>query len=243
MLVAFFALPVLAAEPIKVIVASDHESWGYRYLLQALGRDATFDAAGMLLGGQEDLAEQLKSCSVLILMDMSPDNLGKRGEHMESIKEFVERGGGLIVASGESWRGQEFPIANLLPVDQRDAAKVVQNDAPQLSRPQVTGAGLRNPILRLVDDPMRNQQLWREELDAGFGEPLPVIPHQDAAVLAVDPLRRLAGKEIPLLAVRDVGDGRVLFVNNPQLWRWRRKPIGNYHGRIWIQAVRFAAGE
>ncbi len=159
----------------------------------------------------------------------------------KAIADFVNDGGGLVFMPAQSWT-DDHPLAALLPVTIGKPDELEAGDAPPLTRPRITGAGLRGSVLRLVDDPMRNQQLWREELAPTFGPPLPVKPRHDATVLAVDPQRRLDGQPVPLVAVGSFGKGRVVFLNNSQTWRWRTQPIGNHHGRFWKQVTRFAGG-
>ena len=241
--IAVFAFSLSAsAEPLEVCVVAEQPTWSFRYLKATLTQSVEFRVASVILDGSKTVPRELPKCSVLILVDVSPATFSRQPEFADSLTNFVSEGGGLIIAPGESWRGQPLPLTKLLPV-QADDGKLETNDAPDLSRPRVTGAGLRSSILRLVDDPMRNQQLWREELDACFGKPLSVSPHRNATVLAVDPRRRLNERKIPLIATREVGDGNVVFLNNSQAWRWRAKPVGNYHGRFWKQLVQFVAKE
>ena len=236
------SLSAAADERPRVCVVGERPSWSYRYLVQALARERDFDSRSLLMEGRAELGAELKNCSVLILVDVSPQSLDRQPELVKQITDFVARGGGLIIAAGDSWRGEKLPFSEILPV-QIAEQEVAENDAPALGRARVTGAGLRSPMLRLVDDPMRNQQLWRDELDACFGPPLSVTPGKATTVLAVDPLRRIGEKKIPLIATRSFGEGRVIFLNNGQFWRWRVKPVGNYHGRFWKQLTHFAVGQ
>lgn len=225
----------------QVVIVAEQPTWNYRFLAAALGRDAEFKIEPLLVKDGAKASDRLRGCSVVILVDPSEKLFADDPALAKTVAKIVDTGGGLVFMTQQTWT-KDHPLAALLPVAPRDGDQLEQRDAPALTRPRPTGEGLRSPILRLADDPMRNQQLWREELAPAFGPPVPVAASAEATVLAVDPHRRLGDQPVPLIVAGRRGKGRVVLLNNSQTWRWRAQPVGNPHGRFWSQVTRFAAG-
>jgi len=60
-------------------------------------------------------------------------------------------------------------------------------------------------------------------------------------VLAVHSELRNQFGRIPLLAIRDAGRGKVLFMGTDSAWRWRRGVEDKFHYRFWSQIARWMA--
>ena len=61
------------------------------------------------------------------------------------------------------------------------------------------------------------------------------------SVLAVHETQRNEFGRLPLLATRDFGNGKVLFLGTDGAWRWRKGVEDRYHYRFWAQVVRWMA--
>lgn len=171
---------------------------------------------------------------------------GHRGTLLlRNLKEYVEEdGGALVMVGGDRSFGlggyEGTPLADILPV-------VVDNDErPSIERfePQLTAAGARHPVTRLVPDPAENESWWAR-LHAMDGTNVVTRPTEDAAVLLTHPsLRTPDGKAMPVLAVREAGKGRTMALTVDSSWRWSMSEAAEGRGnqaylRFWKNGLRW----
>ncbi len=185
---------------------------------------------------------------VLILGDVPPAVLGK--DNGESVKRFVEEGGGLVVIAGRRFtpaRYVETRLARLFPVEfAAREFKVTPQTRTQPFKPVLTYDGQQSPLLSLADNADENLRLWREDLwkdrEAQFYWHYPVLGlRPGATALLVHPEEKIADasgdRPMPLIAWQYGGRGEVLFLGIDETWRWRQDRGDKLTGRFWGQIV------
>ena len=183
---------------------------------------------------------------VVILGDIPRAYFRSGGDIAETklqwLGEFVtRRGGGLITLGGRAVYGagryQDSALARLIPFE------IESTDEPQVPKPfhlSLTPMGFGHPIMRLEYGAEANREAWFDlpTLDGcnRVGRTKP-----GASLLAF----RQSDKEVvPVVAVQNVGKGKVLSLSVDTTWRWEmmRPPEAEDHfRRFWGNAVRFLA--
>jgi uncharacterized membrane protein len=167
----------------------------------------------------------------IILGEIPPDQF--EPADADRLRDFVRRGGGLIIVDG---RYKRMPILArerlpaLIPIR-------YQNDSPvevQSLRP--TGLGQDHPVLNLWGDQREQAEFWKM-LPAPLLAPM-VEPQEGAEVWA-----EAWGSDqqhVPWLVTRLYGAGRVFYLSTDQTWRWRYKVADRFHSRFWNQLLNAA---
>jgi hypothetical protein len=191
-------------------------------------------------------AEHLARIKTLIL----PNIAALSGEQCRQLREFVERGGGLVATFETSLcdeRGErrgDFGLADLFGVSfGRRAEGPMRNAYLRLERGPRTGS--RHPLLAGLDDATRIiHGTWRLDVTprAEFPQrPLTLVPsYPDLPMEMVYP--RVPKTDIAEVYLREVGDGRVVYFP----WDIDRvfwEVLGVDHGILLRNAVRWATSE
>jgi uncharacterized membrane protein len=157
----------------------------------------------------------------------------------ELLREFVDRrGGGLLFLGGRfslsdgGWNGSS--LVDLLPT-------ILPNNRNTFHRnpafAELTAEGTDSPITRLMDDPAKNIDRWKQLTylmdyqDAG-------TPKAGATVLAQ---LHSGGRTLPLLVTQNYGRGRTAVMATSGTWRWQMsQPLGDpAHDLFWQQLLRW----
>jgi uncharacterized membrane protein len=257
-------------EKIRVLFVDGYPRWEYRFLMELLKRaDANIEAQIFLLSATSDFIQEssrnvpalsevptdrkelLERYDVVILGDVNPYEISpdpaRCDEFMASLREFVERGGGLIFIAGESDAPRSFvntPLEELLPVVVDGAlARSLEGASKDLFRPTVEEPTSPHEIVRLVSDPAENRGLWEEP--GGFYGLFwfyPIVRAKPGAqVLLRHPSASNAHGRYPLLVGSYFPAGRTLFQSFDESWRWRFRFADRYHERYWRNAIRWVA--
>ncbi len=147
-------------------------------------------------------AKALAEDAVILLGDLPPDALS--AEHTRAIRDFVDRGGGLVLLGGPNVSSPLLPAK--LPAEYREGNFPVE----------ITATGLHHPVFgplfaRVKDFP----PLLTCDVVAGAAP--------DAEVL----LQALVdGVPRPLVVSQRFGKGRVVAILTDTLWRWRLAAVG-----------------
>jgi uncharacterized membrane protein len=160
---------------------------------------------------EELFTEHLNSFDAIILQDI--DALRYRlNPHFRSIKEYVLKGGGLVMVGGPTsfsvggYAGS--PVADVLPTELPLAGELVSLE-PFV--PQYTAAGRAAPMLRNL------QRAMGEQLPMMSGANVLGSPKPGAFVLWQHPTKNAAGQaggeSMPVLALLEVGDGRSVAIS------------------------------
>ena len=227
--------------PLRVLVAEALPRWETRALVAALEADPLWVVERRYLQGPGAVAaavpaSALGSADAVILGDLLPAELP--ADDQARLAAFVGEGGFLAVIAGPRGMPAAFPLgalADVLPVR-------TQRGAPQLTgflrntSLALTQAGEQHPVTRLLGDSDLDRRLW-----AALPPPTwiagDVVATPDAEVLA----EASSGPQavLPVVAVRTVGVGRVLWLGAPETWRWRTFQRGRAQIAFWHQSLRW----
>ncbi|MBK8205473.1 MAG: hypothetical protein IPK87_01645 [Planctomycetes bacterium] len=189
---------------------------------------------------------------VIILGDIDAGDARMRAEHWDWLEEYVRRGGGLILAAGQAHHPDAYPaipsFAKLWPLTPVEDQPMP--DGKQLRYCGLTAEGSSHSILSMNDDADRNAELWGAEVDGkyepgqlhGFYWHASGEAREGTTVLArsVMPGGKVADGA-PLMAVREHGKGRILWVGSDDTWLWREFVGDTYFMKFWRNAMAWAA--
>ncbi len=165
-------------------------------------------------------------------------------QYLPNIRRYVLEGGAFLVVGGDNsfqlGGYDNTPIEDILPF--RLAAADPAADAAPF-RMRVTEEGLRHPVLRVRPGPEANRAAW-ETAPELFGLNLGLTPHPEALVLAEHPNLRIGGLPAPVLAVRNVGKGRVFASAADSTWIWHMRDVeqggdGERYRVFWNNVIRW----
>jgi uncharacterized membrane protein len=194
--------------------------------------------------------EELSTFDVVIFQnfDFKPyferDPVGLLG----NVARFVRDGGAFVMIGGDrSFDLGEYadtPIEGILPV-KLGIQGSLSHDAG--FRPQPSKAGLGHPVTRIAGSPSASSDTWARlpEVD-GLNRTGGVV--DGAAVLLEHPTLRAGGEPMPVLAVREVGEGRTLALMSDASWRWSFSEAATGRGnqaylRFWKGALRWLVAD
>jgi hypothetical protein len=247
---------VIRKEQLKVLIIESYPRWEYRYLRNALSRDAGVEVACLLFqpglekvgGGSLDYLkvfpesiEELSQYDVVIVGDVGTEAGQLTEDQCSLLAGLVEhQAAGLVFIPG--FHGNQFDLletelGTLMPVV-LDAAQPTGWGARTPGHFELTERGRRSLLTRLADTD--NADVWGNL--PGFQWYAPVIrATAGSEVLAVH--RELSNDygRLPLLVTRTFGSGKVLFMGTDGAWRWRKGVEDKYHYRFWGQVVRWMA--
>ncbi len=228
----------------RLLILDGSSRWETRYIRNLFDRDPAWRVDTVLFGrgtdmprvvrgdqpGQlPDTPEAMASYDAIILGEIPPDQFSE--EDAFQLREFVTRGGGLIVIDGAYGRlrqiGQDF-LPELIPVKYSED---VRPAAVHSIRP--TQMGLDHPVMNLLGDKERLAEFW-DELPKPASS-IRVEPQEGSEVWA--DLVFDDGQESPWLVTRLYGAGRVFYLSTDQTWRWRYKVADRFHARFWNQLL------
>ncbi|MFP4026353.1 MAG: glutamine amidotransferase [Candidatus Brocadiia bacterium] len=161
---------------------------------------------------------------------------------MRRLVEFVSRrGGGIVTLGGRDVYAaggyEDSPLARILPF------RIEPTKEPQIKgefSAQPTAIGFSHPIMQLEWHPRENRDVWyglaRLNGCNRVGELKP-----SATLLAE---RKLENETFPVIAIHNVGKGKVLGMTCDTTWRWEmmRPPDSeDYFRKFWGNVVRYLA--
>lgn len=227
----------------RLLVLDGSSRWETRYVRNLFQRDPTWTVDSVLFGEGTDMAmvkrgdqpgqlpnsrEAMARYDAIILGEIPPDQVTDSDAAL--LREFVTRGGGLIVIDGRYQRLQELVNRywpDLIPVSYLDEFPM----PVQAVRP--SRMGLDHPVLNLWSERKELAEFW-ENLPAPRHAPR-VRAKQGAEVWA--DVVGVDGRESPWLITRLFGAGRVFYLSTDHTWRWRYKVADRFHARFWNQLV------
>ncbi|MCE9593386.1 MAG: VWA domain-containing protein [Planctomycetes bacterium] len=254
-------------EKIRVLYIDGYSRYEWRYLKEILRRaDQNIVMQSVLLSGDAgwiqpstkgvaalsevptDRKTLLDQYDVILLGDFSPYAISpdpqKCDEFLRTLREFVERGGGLGFIAGEYDNPRAFlntPLEDVLPVT-IEAAELAgfQGDASVEFRPVLEDPLNPHEIVRLLPDVEANRKLWEDVggLEGQYWYRPVTRAKPGAQVLLRHPRDGARGERYPLLVAGYFPAGRVLFSALDSTWRWRLFHIGE-HDKFWRNAVRW----
>ncbi|MCS7046177.1 MAG: VWA domain-containing protein [Gemmataceae bacterium] len=239
---------------IRVLVIEHSPRFEYKFLQAALLRDRRVEADFLLVQADPKVAKSGPPFlpefppsrakffdaryNVILLGDVAATYLGR--EHLDWIKEFVEKRGGLIVLAGRQHMPATYlgtPLAEMLPVEfTAQKFKLDPEARTQEYPPTLTEAGQRTDWLALADGPEDNLKTWSEL--PGFFWHYPVTKLRPAAVsLVVNARAKMGDQPMPIVAAHWYGQGQVIFLGTDETWRWRYNVQDKLFVRFWGQLI------
>jgi len=183
---------------------------------------------------QEDLYE----FDVVILGDADPQWLGNSS--MEILETFVtERGGGIVICSGQRFMPHEFadtPLATLVPFDIDSAVRLPMNDDfAELQNISLTELGVSASQLQLAETQSHTSEIWSKMPGLYWWLEVETIKPGVQSLVHIDE----DGSDQSVISQSFIGAGRVLFHFTDETWRWRGHEDGEaVYNRYWIQSIR-----
>lgn len=147
----------------------------------------------------------------LIIFDRYNDRGLLPSNYLLNVADYVRQGGALLDASGADLAAPggslaQTPLGSLLPAG--PGGSVVD----EAFRPLVTATGLRHPLTAQLPGMAKDGTgSWGHWLRMAA-----VIPLPDARILME------GAQNLPLLLLRQVGEGRVAQLTSEQIWLWAR---------------------
>ncbi len=195
-----------------------------------------------LPGSEADLYQY----DVIILGDIPRPDFRAGGDVNETklrwLAEFVaRRGGGLVTLGGRSVYGAggygDSALAAILPFELEASG---DSQVPGKFKIEPTPIGLAHPVMRLEDGMDVNRDAWYD-LPSLDGCNLVGRAKPGASTLAT---RVSEGGAMPVIAIQEVGKGRVLGMAIDTTWRWemtRDAEAPDHYRRFWGNVVRHLA--
>lgn len=240
-------------EAIRILFIENEPSWEWRFIKEVFSRDP--------LVGRSGFRTYLHSADARVkqrLEEYLPTVLRPRAELFEYDAIFVsdvpatllpdelcamlrsyvrDFGGGLVLLAGPEYGPAEWArtgLADLLPV----VPDPINPRREGAFRLRFTGLARQYEFLQLGADEAENSRAW-----ANMGEvpwyPAVIKAHEQSAVLATHPTAVGADGRtpVPLIAVRRVGKGEVVYIGTNQMWRLRRLYGELYYRQFWGQLL------
>lgn len=260
-----FVLRVIR-DRVRVLLVAGRPSWDERFLRGLLKQDPNVDLVSFYIlrttgdnpGPQDQLSlipfpvaeilgEQLRTFDAVIFLNFAylPYRSLDIERFLPNLAEYVRRGGAFAMVGGDQSFAEGHygatPIGEVLPVEAPDGMGI----ATETFRPRLTAEGRRHPVTSLAPGEGPNEAAW-SALPAlpGLNLTAPLDPTTGARVLLEAPTLLVRGRPAPVVAVREVGQGRVLAVTTDGTWYWGFVAAGDgeagrAHARFWNNALRW----
>ncbi len=227
----------------RLLILDGSSRWEMRYVRNLFARDPEWLVDSVLYGPGTDLKSVVRGdgpgqlpdspqaiarYDAIVLGEVPPEQWSDQDS--ELVREFVSRGGGLIVIDGRYKRIKQLvqhSLADLIPVTYLD-------DLPTTVREiRPTRLGMNHPALDLWGEPTERIKFW-EKLPAP-----PIAPSIKAQVGSevLAEVVAMDGHANPWLVTRLFGAGRVVYLSTDQTWRWRYKVADRFHSQFWNQLM------
>jgi len=208
-----------------------------RYLVAFDGR--TLEGVGPGTEPFPSRVEGLSGYSLVIVGDCDPSILSMG--QWSALAEYVRRGGGLLVLAGRSERGlgrfTSTPLEELLPLGLPRGEAFRRHGSFVAG---LTAAGREHPVTKVDVDVAVCDSLWRN-LPPLLEIYLVGHPKSRSQILVS---ARQESRSLPVIAVRNFGEGKVMAVNSSSLWRWGFLSEGilgsrTLYDRLWANSIRW----
>ena len=229
-------------DKIRALQVVGRPSWDERFLRRLLKRNPNVDLISFFIlrtnenvqlaptselslipfPTEELFQEELGGFDLVIFQNFNFAPYNMR-QYLPQITDFVKEGGGFVMVGGDlSFASGGYagtPIEEILPVGlpPRNASTLIDENP---FRPELTDAGQRHPITQLAFDPASNTRIW-SSLPEQYGTNLVMDARDKATVLATHPrITTPQGEKMPVIAVSEMGEGRVMSLTTDSTWRW-----------------------
>lgn len=243
-------------EKLRVLLVESAPRYEFRYLKAWLERDTSIQLQTLLVEADAEYAQEDRSAipyfpvqreellryDVVIIGDVSTAQLSATAA--DWLAEFVRsKGGGLVLIGGPRANPQGFAgsaLEGLLPFELSAYSAAATPTSPtDAFHPQLTPDGQKGvPLFRFADSEADSLRIWRELPGFYWFQAVRKL-RPGVRVLAEHPNRGPDGERWPIIALQQVGAGKVLWHGTDESWRWRFRMGDAYHGRYWGQALRY----
>ncbi len=227
----------------RLLILDGSSRWELRYIRNLFERDPAWSVDTVLYGAGTDMPlvkrgdqsgqfpdsrEAMAQYDAIILGEVPPDQFTETDADL--MREFVTRGGGLIVIDGRYERLKILAresLPDLIPVTYLDEYPM------PLRSIRPSRMGLDHPVLNLWGEKNQLAEFW----DKLPSPPMALrVRAQEGAEVWADAVAS-DGRESPWLVTRLFGAGRVFYLSTDQTWRWRYKVADRFHARFWNQLL------
>ncbi|HSN92023.1 MAG TPA: glutamine amidotransferase, partial [Anaeromyxobacteraceae bacterium] len=251
---------------VRVLLVAGRPSWDERFLRAHLKLDPNVDLVSFFIlrtntddpGPQEDLSlipfpvaeifgEQLRTFDAVVFVNFAhgPYRAMEMDRYLPNLRDYVRNGGAFAMLGGDQSFGEgrygETALAEVLPVLPLDGVGPAADEV----HPRLTPEGRRHPVTALAAGEGANDAAWAA-LPAlpGLNRAGVLAPGSGASVLLEAPGLLVGGRPAPVLAVREVGQGRTLALTSDASWTWGFVAAGSGLGgrayqRFWTSALRW----
>ena len=244
------------SKTIRALVVDSFPRWEYRFLRNALSRDPGVNVSCILFHpgmspskGTAYIPEfpndeaALAPYDVIFLGDVGLNEAELSEKQCELLANLIQyQASGIIFMPGR--RGNQLSLSQ---TSLGDIIPVIYD----LEKPR--GLGTRNPatysltqkgrehwLTNLRGSGEKNRDFW-SKLPGYHWSAMVEKSRPGSEVLAVHSNFVTEWGKMPLLAIRQVGAGKSLYLGSDSAWRWRRGVEDKYHYRFWSQIVRWMA--
>jgi uncharacterized membrane protein len=262
-----WAVVKVIRDRIRVLQICGRTSWDERFLRNLLKRNPSVDLISFFIlinpafapalssrdttlipfPAQELFVEELGGFDLIVFQDF---NYGPfhTAQHLWRVRDFVKQGGAFLMVGGarsfSEGRYHSTEITEILPIEIPPSLGGGETLDTARFSPVLTPAGKSHPISQLSLDPAENARQWGSlpELE-GLNKITKLRP--DAVSLLDHPTLRTAdGKAMPVVAVGEAGEGRVMTVMTDSTWEWAFRHSGNggtpaEYNAFWNNAIRW----
>ena len=192
---------------------------------------------------QNIFLRDISQFDLFILENFSAQKFNLPAVYLESLANYVKKGGALLILGGPNAFSQggykNTPLEELLPV--RLSAQI-PDFISELFTPRPIS--WEHPLVNLYSDPNFSKTIWKNLPQLkGFGLFSALQPNSSPVL--IDPNQKMpSGDPLPILAVRKFGQGRVMVISANSLWRWKlqnaEKAQGrNFYDRFWSRVIEY----
>ncbi len=243
------------AQKSKLLLVDGRSRWETRFLRNLFERDPAWEIDTVLASEawnkQHNHADSTGADSVHATLPTSRDQLFEynlvvlgdapaslwSSEQLGWLRDFVERGGGLVFIDGNRNHLQDTtyqPIRPLLPIRWQSSPPAGATDEV-FYRTELSDAGRGLSALQLSSrESQDSKEIWRQLPLLQWMSRVEPLPGSEVLLKATS-----GTATHPLLVTRRFGAGRVLFFASDESWRWRYKVADLIHQRFWNQLARW----
>ena len=241
-------------EKYRILYIEGEPRWEYKFIRRAMDKDPSVELVSLLRVSQNkfyrqgiDTPDELEAGFPLGKADLFKYHALLIGsieapvftaEQQAMIRDFVsERGGSLLMLAGPNGLGKgawgNSLINEVLP------AKIPASDS-KFVRKQVrvvlTPAGLHTAMLKLNEDPVENNRLWKELPEIADYQTIGALRPATTSLVNIV----VDGKQQPLLVTQPYGKGQSYILATGGTWRWQMQlPVKDQsHETFWRQVLR-----
>ncbi|WP_442505376.1 glutamine amidotransferase [Novipirellula sp. SH528] len=232
----------------RLLILDGSSRWETRYLRNLFGRDPAWRVDSILYGPGTDIpsvtrgdqpgqfpssAEAISQYDAIILGEVAAEQI--KPVDAALIRQFVSRGGGLIVIDGQYQRVRkivESHLSDVVPITYVGGDSLV--DGGKIV-PTMVGRDQPMMLLRQTDESDSNKlaEMWARLPEAAYVNQVQAQAGAEVWATSSQP----GGKQLPWLVTRLFGSGRVFYFSSDQSWRWRYKLADELHARFWNQVL------